>query len=350
MNGIVPKEVDILILGLSAPGTEAALLQNDLIPTVADLDSLRRFVEAKQSLGLSKPLRYHLKVDTGMGRIGALPQSVPEFADAIAKNELINRNSMMEGIYTHFSKADEVDKAHTKEQIAKFHAAVDSLHARGIRPPLVHSANSAGIIDSSLIYSPEQIESGIITAWRMGVSLYGFYPSEDIDKSAVSELRPAMTWKTQIVQTKCLGAGHTISYGGEYVTGRHDDRETVIATLPLGYADGFRRRLGRDKPPHKPSFHVLIHGKKAPIVGRVCMDMIHVDVTNIAGAEVGDEVVLIGAQEKSKITAEQMAKKLKTINYEISCLVGKRVPRLYKQGGKFIALKSIICDTSKDSL
>lgn len=325
------------------------MLKNNLIPTVADVDSLSRFVVAHQRLGLPKPLRYHLKVDTGMGRIGALPDSIPDFIDTIKKSDLITRNSIMEGVYTHFSKADEVEKDHTKDQVAKFHKVVKTLKAQGINPPLVHSANSAGIIDSSLIYSPHDLESGIITAWRVGVSLYGFYPSEDVDKSGVPELRPAMTWKTQIVQTKNLGPGHTISYGGEYVTGKHS-KETIIATLPLGYADGFRRRLGRDKPPHKPAFHVLVHGKKAPIVGRVCMDMIHIDVTHIPGATAGDEVVLIGKQLKSKITAEQMAKKLKTINYEISCLVGKRVPRLYKKNGDFIALKSIICDTTKDSL
>lgn len=349
-NGIIPKEADVLVLGLSAPGTEKALLEHNLIPTLADVHSLARFVDAHHQLGLNKPLRYHLKVDTGMGRIGTLPEDIPNFIEFVKNNSELSRNSIMEGVYTHFSKADEVDKTHTKAQISKFHSVVRSLHRAGIHPPLVHSANSAGIIDSSLLYTDEELGSGFITAWRMGVSLYGFYPSEDVDKSAVPELRPVMTWKTQIVQTKHLGPGHTISYGGEFVTGRNGGDSTVIATLPLGYADGFRRRLGRNKAPQKPAFHVLIHGKKAPIVGRVCMDMIHVDVTHIPGVATGDEVVIIGTQNRATITAEQMATKLKTINYEISCLVGKRVPRLYKKNGKFFALKSIICDTNKNSL
>lgn len=345
-----------MVLGLSAPGTEKALLSNRLIPTIATVESLSRFVSAHQELGLNDPLRYHLKIDTGMGRIGAQPEEIDTFVKNVAgevENGRLARHSVMEGVFTHFSKADETDKTHTRNQVAKFHAAVAALKKAGFSPKFVHSSNSAGVIDSSLIYDKKDIDSGLINAWRVGVSLYGFYPSEEVDKSAIPELLPVMSWKTKIAHIKSLAAGHTISYGGEFVTGAEKAtgaKKSKIATLPLGYADGFRRRLGRHKPPHKPTFQVIVNGERASIAGRVCMDMIHIDVTHIPEVQAGDEVVILGSQDGLSITAEQMAKKLKTINYEISCLVGKRVPRLYTKNGQYVALKSIISDTNIHSM
>jgi alanine racemase len=345
-SGLIPPSVDINVLGLSAPGTESVLLDYNLIPTVADSTSLKRFVEVSRRLGLKKPFRYHLKIDTGMGRIGALPGQLDSLIEAAVNDESISSHSFMEGVFTHFSKADEIDKSHSKQQQERFRKCVGDLRSRGLSPPLVHSANSAGIIDSDHLYSIIDHISGL-NAYRMGISLYGFYPSDEVDKSAIPPLKPILTWKTEIIQLKQLEPGQTISYGGEYVTSH--PYGTKIATLPVGYADGYRRRLGRNKP-GKPSFHVLVRGKQAPIIGRVCMDMCHIDVTHIEGVSEGDEVVLIGSQGKHEITADQMASKLKTINYEISCLVGKRVPRLYSEKGAFVALKSLISDSSNQKL
>ena len=325
---------------MSAPGTERSVLEHNLVPTVADSGSLRGFVEASKQLGHQKPIRYHLKIDTGMGRIGILPRNLDGFLSDVLTDPVLSRYSQMEGVYTHFSKADETEKTHTKAQIGMFRKCVERIRSRGLSPPMIHSANSAAIIDSSLLFDPDDWD--MINTYRMGISLYGFYPSPDVDFSAVLPLKPVMSWKTEIVQLKELEVGHTISYGGEFVTSRHG---TKIATLPVGYADGFRRRLGRQKTSN-PSFRVLVRGTEAPIVGRVCMDMCHVDVSHIPNVATGDEVVLMGQQGDLCITAEQMAQKLKTINYEITCLVGKRVPRLYQRNGCITGLKSIISDTN----
>jgi alanine racemase len=250
----------------------------------------------------------------------------------------------MEGVFTHFSKADELDKTHCRGQIKTMGSCVRMLEKAGLKPPMIHSANSAGIIDSHLLYDEDDAKIYTNT-YRMGISMYGFYPSEDVDKASIEKLKPTMTWKTKIVQLKELTPGHTISYGGEYITS--NPQTTRIATLPVGYADGYRRRLGRNKP-LKPSFSVLVGGKVAPIVGRVCMDMCHIDVTHIPEVSVGAEVVLMGRQGKEEISGDLMAAKLKTINYEITCLVGKRVPRLFKKGDEFVGLKSIISDVTVD--
>ena len=273
-----------------------------------------------------------------MGRIGAEPRDVDSFLNVVAN---LQESSVMEGVFTHFSKADEVDKSHTKHQMHQFRESLKKIRDRKLRPTLIHSANSAGIIDSDLIYKDDDFSAGI-NAYRMGISLYGFWPSHDVAKSSVPALMPILTWKTEIIQLKALAPGHPISYGGEYIT--HHAPVSKIATLPVGYADGYRRLLGSNRP-HSPPFRVLIRGKHAPIVGRVCMDMCHVDVTHIPEVAQGDQVVLIGTQGHESITADEMAAKLHTINYEISCLVGKRVPRLYTKDGKYIALKSLICDT-----
>lgn len=337
-SSLIGKDVDIQVLGLSAPGTEKSLLAHGLIPTVADTASILRFVEANTQLRRTGPFKYHLKVDTGMGRIGLLPSSLDALLDAIPNSNLAE----MEGIFTHFSKADESDKTHTKHQMKLFRSCLEKLKSRQKLPKMIHSANSAGIIDASMIYKDEDFAAGLNT-FRMGISLYGFWPSKDVDMKAVHGLKPIMSWKTEIVQLKELSPGHTISYGGEYITQKATG--TKIATLPVGYADGYRRYLGSNKP-HSPPFNVLVRGKYAPIVGRVCMDMCHIDVSHIDEVKQGDEVVLIGASGDHIITADHMATKLKTINYEISCLLGKRVPRLYEKDGKFIAIKSLVSEAT----
>lgn len=314
-------------------------MEHNLIPTIADVSSFSRFSNAALEAKVSKPVRYHIKIDTGMGRVGLLPQSLSSFLNFMSEA----RHSsplVLEGAFTHFSKADEIDKSHTISQVKVFEQCVKALKEAGFEPPMIHAANSAGIIDSHLLHEEDLVK--VSNTVRLGISLYGFYPSHDVDKSAINQLCPVLSWKTRIVQLKELAPGHTISYGGEFVTAHSP--HTLVATLPVGYADGYRRRLGRYKSPRKPAFHVLVGGEPAPLIGRVCMDMIHVDVTHVNGVAPGAEVVLIGKQGIHEIPGDALAVKLKTINYEITCGVGKRVPRVYTRHGKTVAVSSLLGD------
>lgn len=306
----------ILILGGSAPGTERAVLEYDLTPTIFSIDSARRFSEA--AAALEKTVRFHLKLDTGMGRIGVRPEQLKEFLDALRSLPYLE----MEGVFSHFSKADEKEKVYTEMQIGRYHECLTMLQEAGFEPTFRHLANSAGTMETPKAH---------FDLARIGISLYGFYPSEEVDPTTVA-LRPVMRWKTRIAHLKMLPAGERVSYGGMFIA----QRPTRVATLPLGYADGFRRLLWTKK------WHVLMKGQRAPIIGKICMDMCMVDVTDISGAAVGDEVVLIGQQGSERITADEMAAALETINYEITCLVGKRVPRVYMKQGNVLAVESLL--------
>ncbi|GAK57238.1 alanine racemase [Candidatus Vecturithrix granuli] len=306
----------ILILGVSAPDTEKAALEHDLTPTICTVDSAQRFSQAAATLG--KTIRFHLKLDTGMGRIGVRPEQLKELLEALQHLP----NLEMEGVFSHFSKADEKEKTYTQMQLHRYHECLNMIHAAGFRPTIRHLANSAGTMETSEAH---------FDLVRIGISLYGFYPSDEVDKTTV-DLRPVMRWKTRIAHLKMLPTGERVSYGGMFTT----RRPTMVATLPLGYADGFRRRLWTK------NWHVLVRGQRAPILGKICMDMFMVDVTDIAGTSIGDEVVLIGSQGENTISADDMANALETINYEITCLVGKRVPRIYVKQGKIVAIESLL--------
>lgn len=306
----------ILILGVSAPGTEQAALEHDLTPAICSIDSAQRFSQAAAALG--KTVRFHLKLDTGMGRIGLRPDQLQDFLEALPRLP----NLEMEGVFSHFSKADEKEKTYTRMQLGRYQECLKMIESAGFHPSLRHLANSAGTMETS--------EAHFDLA-RIGISLYGFYPSDEVEKTTVA-LRPVMRWKTRIAHLKTLPVGERVSYGGMFTT----RRPTMVATLPLGYADGFRRRLWTK------NWHVLVRGQRAPILGKICMDMFMIDVTDIAGAGIGDEVVLIGSQGENTISADDMAHALETINYEITCLVGKRVPRIYVKQGKVIAIESLL--------
>jgi alanine racemase len=294
-------EAPILILGFT-PGWHAreALLR-DVSLTVYDLDVARAYARAAQEL--KRTARVHVEVDTGMSRLGVLPAAAPSFIRAVAALNAI----CVEGIFTHFSSADS-DEGYTQLQLARFR---DVLSAIGDLPTLryVHAANSAG----ALAY-PEARFNMV----RIGLAMYGLNPFHPAPlRPAGLRLRPAMTWRTTIAQVKTLPAGTPVSYGGRFVC----PRETTIAVIPVGYADGFRRApctFGE----------VLVRGQRAPIVGAVCMDQSMVDVSHIPNVRIGDEVVIIGQQGSEQISAEAVAARLGTISYEVISAILPRVPRV----------------------
>jgi len=256
-----------------------------------------------------KTAAFHIAVDTGMNRIG-VPVTETAADTCVAMAQLPGLEA--EGIFSHFATADTRDLTRTHAQMAKFDTFLTMLKHRGLEIPICHLNNSAGIMDFSAKYHMA----------RSGIILYGLYPSDEVDP-AVLRLRPILSWVSHIAHLKAVPAGQEIGYGGTFTT----DRPSRIATIPVGYADGYRRNLSN-------RFHVLIRGRKAPIVGRICMDQFMVDVTDIPDVCIEDAVTLIGVDGSECITAEDMAEALGTINYEITCGISRRVPRTYLQGGK----------------
>lgn len=296
-------EAPILVLGYTPPWQARETLRYDVTATVYDLDGARALSQA--AADLNRPARLHIKVDTGMGRLGLLPAEVVPFVRQVVALPGLE----VEGIFTHFSVADSVeaeDIAHTDAQLAAFEAVLADLAAAGLRLPIVHAANSAATVGRLDAH---------FTMVRLGIALYGLAPSAAMPLPA--GFRPALRWKTQVAQVKTLPAGSPISYGNTYRT----QRATVVAVVPVGYADGFRRA-----PFHWG--HVLVRGRRAPIVGRVTMDQTMLDVTDIPGVRQGDEVVLIGRQGDEEISVEQVAERLGTISYEVVAEILARVPRI----------------------
>ncbi|MBE0478881.1 alanine racemase [Candidatus Aerophobetes bacterium] len=303
-EGVELREAEIkspiLILGISPPEQAEDIVKYELSQTICDKKLARALSdEAKSQNRIAK---VHIKVDTGMGRIGIFPEKVKEFIKKIAHLKCIK----IEGIFTHFSSAEE-DKDFTHLQIENFKKAISGLEKEKIHIPLKHAANSAAIL---------HVPSSCFELVRPGIMLYGLYPSLMITHSIL--LKPAMSFKTQIVYLKTVPAGVSLSYGRSFTT----TKKSLIATLPVGYADGYSRALSNKG-------EVLIKGKRAPVVGAVCMDMILVDVTRIPEVNVGDEVVLFGKQEGAEISVDELASKIGTINYEVICGISKRVPRVY---------------------
>ncbi len=292
----------IQILGEVLPCQIPTLVEYNLLPTVAKKETANEIQRLAAARNMQKQI--HLKVDTGMGRIGVFPKEAVNFIKYVHNLA----NIKIEGLMTHFAKADEEDKEYTYQQWEKFNYVIRKTEEEGIHIPIKQAANSATIIDL-----PEMSMDMI----RPGIMMYGLRPSHDVDKEF--SLRPVMSWKTRIVYLKEAPAAHGISYGATYIT----PSKRKIATIPLGYADGYPRLLSNKG-------EVLVNGKRAPIRGRICMDQFMVDVTNIPDVKVGDEVVLIGKQGDEEITATELADLTGTINYEIVCGVSKRVPRIYR--------------------
>lgn len=307
-EGVALREAGIgapvLVMGYTAPEQSGEAVRYDLAQAVYTTAMGEIMAAAAKKEGLKA--KVHVKVDTGMGRLGWRgPSTVPEIL-ALAKMEHLE----IEGVFSHFAAADAEDKSYTKRQLESFLERLEELRKEGFDAPLRHIANSAAIIDM-----PETHLDMV----RAGIAVYGLYPSGEVDKKRVT-LSPAMSLKARVALVKEVPAGFSISYGCTYTTGRR----TVIATLPLGYADGYPRLLSSRG-------EALLSGQRAPVVGRVCMDQLMVDVGHIPGVGIGDEAVLFGRQGEEEISADEVAAKLGTINYEVVCLVSGRVPRVFVQ-------------------
>ncbi len=300
----------LLILGYTYQEDYDLIAAEELRPTVFKLSMAQELSQA--ALRKNKTIKIHIKIDTGMSRIGYrdLEKSVPEILEISRLPGL-----EIEGLFTHFARADEREKAPAYQQLEKYQAFQKALKEAGLKIPLCHCSNSAGII---------RIPEANMDAVRAGIILYGLYPSEEVEKEPVP-LKPLMTLKSHIAYIKTLEPGVQISYGGTYTT----QKETRVATIPVGYADGYARSLSNKG-------WVLIRGKKAPILGRVCMDQFMVDVTDIPEARELDEVILLGKSQDQQITMEELGELSGRFNYEFACCISKRVPRIYFKGGKAI--------------
>lgn len=301
----------ILVLGYTPPeGLQTAREQNITL-CLFDEEVLEAARKLEPDASGNK-LKVHIKVDTGMGRIGILPDEAVSFVQQAGTVPVLE----VEGLFTHFATADEEDKSYTFEQYKRFQAVTDALKEQRIKIPIIHTGNSAVAIEL-----PE-ISFDMV---RIGVSIYGLYPSGEVDRRRV-KLTPVLSLKTKLTYVKQLPPHWGISYGKRYET---KERE-YIGTLPIGYADGFSRMLGGKA-------EVLIRGRRVPVVGTICMDQCMVSL-QVFGEEsgqiqVGEEAVLIGRQQGGEISADELASWLGTIHYEVVCMLAHRVPRLYKKSG-----------------
>ncbi len=299
----------ILILGhIPTSAFETAISEN-IRPSIFRYEDAVALSETAVKLGVNAPC--HLVVDTGMSRIGF--QVTEEDADICKKISHLP-GIVCEGLFSHFATADCADLTKSYAQAERFDRFCQMLQARGVQVKLRHLDNSAGIMNFDNHY--ELVRAGIVT--------YGLYPSADVSPEKL-HLEPALRWTSRVTHVKTLEAGREISYGGTYVT----TKPTVVATVPVGYADGYRRALSG-------KFYVLIRGERAPILGRICMDQMMVDVTDIPGVSVDDKVVLIGKDGENQITVEDIAAAADTFNYEFVCGISRRVPRFYKQNGEVV--------------
>ena len=297
----------ILILGYTSPYQYGELVQYELTQTVFRYEMAEKISEFAKLLG--KTAKIHIKVDTGMSRIG--------FKDNEESVEIIKKikelpNIEIEGIFTHFACADETDKTSAYHQFERYMNFVERLEEEGVVIPIKHVSNSAAIID---------FEDTRLNMVRSGIMTYGLYPSDEVDHNKII-LEPALSFKSHIIYIKEVEAGVGVSYGSTYVT----KKKTKIATIPVGYADGYPRALSSKG-------RVLIRGQYAPIIGRICMDQFMVDVTDIEGVQELDSVTLVGCDGENKITAEEVSKE-HSFNYEFICGLSKRVPRVYIENGR----------------
>ena len=289
----------ILLFGQPPPGRYKDAIAANISMAFWDGTQVQQASSAGRELGLTAKM--HLKVDTGMSRLGVKPEEALALTRMLTEFKYVT----LEGVFTHFARADEVDMGATDQQMEIFTDVIKEFDAMGLRPPLVHAANSATTITSAETH---------FDMIRLGIALYGLHPSADWPLPP--NFRPALSWKTQLVQVKELPPGRGISYGHEYITSKTER----VGTVPVGYADGLRWGARNS---------MLVGGQKVSVIGRVCMDYCMVNLDDVPQAEVGDQVVLIGEQGGSRISAEQVAKRWDTINYEVTCGIGARVPRFY---------------------
>lgn len=301
----------ILILGYVFEEYFDRMIENDIDLALFDLNTAKLLNSHAEKLG--KKARVHIKADTGMGRIGFQP--CDESAEIIKEIAALN-NIEIDGMFTHFACADSKDKASVNRQIERFTNFVAKVKSEGVSLPIVHCYNSASIVD---------FDKPLFDMVRCGIITYGLEPSDEVSKTNI-KLQKVMSIKSHVAYVKKVGAGFTVSYGSTYVT----DKETEIATIPVGYGDGYPRTLSNKGM-------VLIDGHFAKIIGRVCMDQFMVDVTGL-GVSRGDEVILMGSDGENSITAEEIGELSGRFNYELVCDINKRVPRVYIKNGKIIAV------------
>lgn len=306
----------IMILGFTPLEFAEELINYDIEPTVYDLEyakELSKIAEKK-----NKVIKIHIAVDTGMGRIGFLPTD-----ENVKKVCEINKLKGLEilGIFTHFATADEKDKEYTHLQFKKMKDFIEKLEKNNVNIPLKHVSNSGAIID---------MPDTFLDAVRAGIILYGYYPSDEVNKDKL-KLKPVLTLKTKVSHVKELDKDMYVSYGRKFKT----ERKTIVATLPIGYADGYSRALSNKAK-------VIINGKFAKVIGRVCMDQCMIDVTDVGEVKVGDEVILLGESNGLKYNADDIATDLETINYEVLCMIKQRIPRVYLKNGEKINVRNYL--------
>lgn len=304
----------ILILGYTFPYCYEELIREEIRPAVYRRDTVEELATAAAKVG--QKAKVHIKVDTGMGRIGITPDEEGlEFVRFLIEHPELE----VEGIFTHFAKSDETDKTSANHQLELFQNFIDKIQTElGITIPVKHCSNSAAILEMP------QANMDMV---RAGITTYGLYPSEEVSKDIVP-LRAAMSLYSHIVYCKTIHAGQSVSYGGLFTA----TKDTRVATIPVGYGDGYPRSLSGKG-------YVLIHGKKAPILGRVCMDQFMVDISEIPEAMEGDKVTLLGMDGTERITAEELGELSGRFNYEFVCDLGKRIPRVYIQHGEITEVR-----------
>jgi alanine racemase len=294
-------KLPILILGPTILEEASEIIDKDITQTICTRETA--FVLAGICKRAKKRLKVHIEVDTGMGRTGVFYERLPNLMKELVKIRQLN----VEGIFTHFSTADEEDKSFTRQQIERFQGVLEGLEEAKIDIPLKHVANSAGLLDF-----PE----GYFNMVRPGLALYGIYPSAYVSRDL--KLQPVMSLKSRVIYIRRVPKGAPVSYGKTYIT----EKETTLAILPIGYKDGYNRLLSNQG-------EVLIRDRRVRIAGRVCMDQTIIDVGDVSGIKVGDEVVLIGSQGKERITVEEIAERINTVPHEVLCRIAERVPRVY---------------------
>lgn len=291
--------ISLLVLGYTPAYRFKRAIENDISITIFDPEQLPDLIAAAQRVG--RPAQVHVKVETGMGRLGARPEVALDLLRALAANDEL----LMEGVFTHFARADEPGSGTNTQQLLVFNSLLKDIESAGLQPELIHSANSAALLSRADTH---------FDMIRVGIAMYGLAPSAD-SKMPV-ELEVSLTWKAELCAVRNLPAGSGVSYGHVYTTSRSER----IGVIPVGYGDGYRRVTGNS---------VLIRGVRVPVVGRVCMDQMMVQLDGVPDAQVGDEVILIGSQGELTITADDLADLWGTINYEVVCGISARVPRLY---------------------
>ena len=314
-------QTPILVLGFVAADALSVAREHNITISLFRDDIIEAAAQLPADVS-GRKLKVHIKIDSGMGRLGVIGK---EAAVSFIEKALQIPQLEVEGMFTHYARADEADKNYTMLQYDRFREVAEYVEQKGLPIPIIHAANSAAGIDTP------HFAGGML---RLGISMYGLFPSEEVNQQRI-ELEPVMTLKTEVVMVKTAPAGWGISYGTRYVT----KGEERIGTLPIGYADGFSRML-------TGKAHGLVRGVKVPVRGTICMDqcMIALDpaVSDTASlpVEPGEEVVLIGRQGNAVITVEEVAQQLGTLNYEVICMLAARVPRIYVSGGRIIAINN----------